>query len=88
MITEHEVRVYLTVTSDPHRWWTSQEVATRSGVAARTVRAHLKRLVEEGFVEMSNTHPAHRYKERWDSPMCHGYKEEIYRLAEVYGIDT
>jgi DNA-binding IclR family transcriptional regulator len=43
-------------------WLTAKEIADRSGVAARTARAHASRLVSLGIFDIAEVFPAHRYR--------------------------
>jgi hypothetical protein len=60
-ISLHLCRVYKAA-KDASGWTTSADIAAASGVAGRTARHHLLRLVNLGVLDQAEVFPAHRYK--------------------------
>ena len=60
-VSEHLCKVFMCVRSS-NGWVTAKDVSAASGVAERTSRAHLSRLVKLGLFDQAETFPAHRYR--------------------------
>lgn len=60
-ISIHLCKVFLAIKAT-NGWAASKDVACSSGVAERTTRAHLLRLVKMGLLDQAEVFPAHRYR--------------------------
>lgn len=76
-VSLHEVKVVFFVCS-AGEWRTANEIAVATGVAARTVRAHVRRLVNLGIFDQAEVFPGHRY--RFSSMAAQRNKSYIQRL--------
>lgn len=61
-ISEHEVKIYKALSATPVKWMTHVDIEKSSSVNARTVRAHVLRLVRLGLVDVAELFPRHRYR--------------------------
>lgn len=81
-VSRHEVLVFRSLAID--RWVTSRQVAETSGVAPRTARAHLLKLVRLGVVDQAEVFPAHRYRlSEFAAKRNRGYTDRLDRAAEA-----
>lgn len=84
-ISRHEVLVFRALSVD--KWLSSKDVAEASGVAARTARAHLLKLVRLGLIDQAEVFPGHRYRLSGHAMQRNrGYTDRLARAAEVLGI--
>jgi DNA-binding IclR family transcriptional regulator len=60
-ISEHQARIFRFM-QQHNDWLTSQQVAQGAGVAGRTARQHLLRLVRLGLLDQAEVFPGHRYR--------------------------
>lgn len=81
-ITEHLARVAIDLRKRGD-WATAIEVAATSGVAGRTTRHHLTRLVKVGVVELVEAFPGHRY--RWSTAPSEKCEAFVVKLDAVIG---
>jgi len=63
-ISAHEVRVFTLLEANPNRWLTHVEIAEGAKVACRTARAHTRKLVQLGLLDVAEVFPGHRYRLR------------------------
>jgi predicted ArsR family transcriptional regulator len=83
-VSSHEILVFRTLSA---QWITSKEVAERTGVAARTARAHLLKLVKLGIADQAEVFPAHRYRLcAHASQRNRGYAQRLEHAADALGI--
>ena len=84
-ISHHEVSIFLVMSKNKQRWFTSKEIANESGVAPRTARAHCLNLVRLGLLDQAKVFPAHRYRwaEKADKRNI-GYLQRLELAAEVF----
>ena len=87
-VSRHEVAVYRTLAENRDDWMTSAEIASASGVAPRTARAHALKLVRLGLLDQAEVFPAHRYRlSEYASKRNRGYADRIARAADAFGIE-
>lgn len=60
-ISHHQFKVYDYVRL-ADSWLTSKEIASGTGVAERTARAHALKFVKLGIFDLAEVFPAHRYR--------------------------
>lgn len=85
-ISLHQVKVFQAVRSSS-QWITSKEVANLSGVADRTARSHLLKLVKLGLIDQAEVFPAHRYRvSDFAGKRNLAYLQRIEKAAEVFGL--
>ena len=85
-ISAHEVRVHQAVIS-AGTWVTSKYVAEAAGVAARTARQHLFRLVNLGIIDQEEVFPGHRYRaSEFAEKRNKTYVQRLARAKEVLGL--
>ncbi len=85
-ISLHELKIYKSMSLE--QWLTSKEVAKSSGVADRTARHHLLRLVKLGVLDQAEVFPAHRYRlSKFADKRNASYKIRLDQAAEVFGVD-
>lgn len=84
-VSVHEVRVYKALTNG---WQTAKEIGDATkGVASRTVRAHLHRLVALGIADQAEVFPGHRYRRSVKAVQRNrSYVQRLELAAEVFGI--
>jgi predicted ArsR family transcriptional regulator len=70
-------------------WLTGAEIAKKSGVVPRTVRAHLLKLVNLGLLDVAEVFPAHRYRisEKAEKRNA-SYIKRLDAAAEVFGLSV
>lgn len=87
-VSQHEVLVIKELCNQYGSWITAKELADKTGIAPRTARAHVNKLVKLGLVEMAEVFPGHRYQlSEFASKRNRGYFDRIKRAAEVLGIE-
>jgi DNA-binding Lrp family transcriptional regulator len=64
-ISTHELAVCAALRREPFRWLSNNQIASEAKISERTVRAHTRRLVELGLLDLAEVFPAHRY--RWST---------------------
>jgi DNA-binding CsgD family transcriptional regulator len=85
-ISLYEVKIYRTFLGTPDKWFTNQEVASLIGVAARTVRAHTRRLTSIGVLEQAELFPAYRYRLSTEAGQIDmGYMNRLNRAIDIVG---
>lgn len=79
--------VATTLQSRPNEWLTSADIAKRSeNLAERTVRAHTKKLVEMGLLEVGATFPSYHYRWSEKGATQHAeYVRQIETAKEIFG---
>ncbi len=66
---------------------TSKQVAASAGVAERTARSHLLKLVHLGLVDQAELFPAHRYRlSLMAENRNKAYVQRIRAAVEIFGI--
>ena len=84
-VSLHQVKVFQCL--EAGEWLTSKEVAERAGVAGRTARAHLLKLVHLGIVDQAEVFPAHRYRlSEMADKRNKAYVQRLHAAMEVFGI--
>lgn len=67
------------------KWVTSKEVAEATGVAQRTSRAHLLKLVHLGILDQAEVFPAHRYQfSEMADKRNKAFMQRLEKAAEVF----
>lgn len=84
-IGRHEVLVYRTLAADVDAWLSSAEVAERAGVAPRTARAHVAKLVDRSVAQRAEVSPGYRYRIAPHDQT--GYKAQLHAAAAALGIE-
>ncbi len=83
-VSQHQVKVFRALES-AKGWVTSSDVAATSGVAARTARAHLLKLVQLGIADQAEVFPAHRYRlSEFAEKRNKTYLQRLNHAAEVF----
>jgi hypothetical protein len=77
-ISHQEVKIYRALKAAAGEWRTSREIGKTAKVAARTVRLHMKRMVELRMVDKVELFPGYHY--RLSSKAEHRNKDYIARL--------
>jgi predicted ArsR family transcriptional regulator len=86
-ISIHEAKLFLALKKTGEQWTTSKELAKQAGVADRTARAHLVKLVKLNLADVAEVFPAHRYRyAEKASKRNAGYVNRLERAAEVFGL--
>ena len=85
-ISLHEIKIYHALEKQGTAWSTSKKLASLSGIAERTARAHLLKFVKLNIVDVAEVFPAHRYRlaEKADKRNT-AYMVRIKRASEVFG---
>lgn len=88
-ISHHEALVAAALAGSPDDWTAHPDLYERLAgqVSPRTVRHHVKRLVDLGLVDVIRTFPLHRY--RWSdhaNVRNHAYLTRLYEAASAMGI--
>ena len=79
-ISLHQIKVYRYLL-DTGSWLSNRDIATATGVAARTVRQHTLRLVHLGICDQAEVFPGHRYRYSDQAPQRN--KAYLLRLQEA-----
>ena len=84
-VSLHQVKVFQCLESGG--WVTAKEVAGKAGVADRTARAHLLKLVHLGVADQAEVFPAHRYRlSEMADRRNKAYVQRIHAAMEVFGL--
>jgi predicted ArsR family transcriptional regulator len=87
-ISLHEVKVFAALNRREGRWATSKEIAGEAGVAGRTARAHLLKLVRLGIADQAEVFPAHRYRRAEKAAKRNaGYHLRLLAACEVFSVE-
>ena len=79
-ISLHQLKVYRYLL-DARSWLSNRDIATATGVAARTVRQHTLRLVHLGICDQAEVFPGHWYRYSDQAPKRN--KAYLLRLQEA-----
>jgi len=81
-ISQHEVKVYRALFNQRGEWLSSRDIERLvSGVAPRTIRHHVKKLVDNGLADVAELFPGHRY--RWSEKAERRNKSYLLRLQKA-----
>jgi predicted transcriptional regulator len=87
-VSRHEVDVYRVLLEAGKAWMSSNQIAERADVSARTARAHALKLVRLGVAEQAEVFPGHRYRiAEFADKRNRGYVDRLQRAASVLGIE-
>lgn len=86
-VSTHEARLFLAVEKRGGKWATSKELAAEAGIAERTARAHLFKMVGLNILDIAEVFPAHRYRfaDKADKRNA-AYVIRLRRAVEVFGL--
>ena len=84
-ISLHEVKIYLCLKNGG--WMTHKDIESASGINPRTVRAHTKRFVGLGILDVAEVFPAHRYRISDKARKRNAsYALRLDKAVEVFGL--
>lgn len=87
-ISLHEVKLFLAIKGRDGKWATSRDLAAEAGVAERTARAHLLKLVNLNVLDVAEVFPAHRYRLAGKAEKRNtSYFVRLRNAIEVFNID-
>lgn len=85
-VSLHQVKIFRVLESSTG-WISAKEVAAAAGVADRTSRAHLLKLVNLGIADQAEVFPSHRYRlSEIADKRNKTYLQRIRQAAEVFGV--
>lgn len=88
LASRHEVAVYKALLDAGPEWLSSNQIAERASVSARTARAHALRLAQLGIIEQTEVFPGHRYRMRPDVDQSHrDYATRLRQAATALHVD-
>lgn len=84
-VSHHQIRVFRALKGG--QWFTASEIASATGVAGRTSRAHLRNLTSLGLLDVAEVFPAHRYRlsEKAEKRNA-AYMRRLEEAAAVFGL--
>lgn len=86
-VSIHEVKAYLALKAGG--WMSSKELAKVAGIAERTARAHLLKLVRLGIADQMELFPAHRYRLSDKAGKRNvSYTQRLEAACEVFGLGS
>lgn len=85
-VSLHEVKLFVALKAKPE-WRTSKDLAAEAGIADRTSRAHLVKMVKLGLVDVAEVFPAHRYKlSEMAGKRNAAYLNRLANACEIFGV--
>ena len=85
-VSLHLLKVYNFI-CDQKQWITAKDIAEGAGIAHRTARAHVLRLVRLGIVDQAEVFPAHRYKlSKLATKRNKAFVQRLEQAREVFGL--
>lgn len=86
-VSLHQLKVYQII-RQTDGWTTASEVIKKiEGVASRTVRAHIFKMVKIGILDQAEVFPEHRYRlSKFADKRNKAYSQRLEQAAEVFGL--
>ena len=86
-VSLHEVKIWKALTERPKDWLTNKEIADRSKIKPRTVRAHTLKLVAFGLLEQAEVFPSHRFRiAATETARRHPHLKALEQAAKIFGV--
>lgn len=85
-ISPHEVRMFLLLSGNTRRWFTSNDIASEAKVSPRTARAACQRWAKQGLLKVVHVWTGYRYRWQPDKATQQAaYTQALQQAAVVFG---